>query len=114
MPKDPTHLEKLVLLILAGIAILALGVIAILALRTGTLDPNAGTLLGAIVAALAAFGKDIVQAIRSYSTAAQMNRMADQLAMANPVGDPGGLNDTTRPAGTSGDPVHTTAEETPS
>lgn len=79
--------EKIALLVLAGIAIVGLIVLAVATLRAHTIDPNASALIGVVATGLIAFAKDIVQAIRSYTTGDQMNRMSDQLAKAAPPRD---------------------------
>ena len=81
------NLEKLGLLALAGMSTAALAVIAVLALRAGTVDPNASTLIGVIAGGLIAIGKDIVQAIRGYAMSAQLGKVTDQLAASGPVPD---------------------------
>ena len=81
------NLEKLGLLALAGMSTAALAVIAVLALRAGTVDPNASTLIGVIAGGLIAIGKDIVQAIRGYAMSAQLGKVTDQLAASGPVSD---------------------------
>lgn len=83
-----TRLEKLTLLALAGGCILSLTWIALAAIKAGTVDPNAATLIGVIAAGLIAFGKDIVAAIRSYAMSAQLGKVTDQLAASGPVTDP--------------------------
>lgn len=83
--KDSTFFEKLALLALAGVSIIALTWIAILALKSGSVDPNASALIGVIVTGLIAVGKDIVAAIRGYSMSAQLGKVTDQLAAAAPV-----------------------------
>lgn len=82
---DNNSLEKIVLLVLAGVAIGALTWIAIRALKAGSVDPNASALIGVIVTGLIAIGKDILAAIRSYANAAQLGKVTDQLAAAAPV-----------------------------
>lgn len=82
------HLEKIGLLALAALSLIGLIWIAIASLKADTLDPNAATLLGAIVAGLIAYGKDIVSAIRGFSMSAQLGKVTDQLAAAGPVVDP--------------------------
>lgn len=91
--------EKLALLALAGLSIIALWWIAWSALRAGSVDPNASALIGVIVTGLIAVGKDIIQAIRGYSMSAQLSKVTDQLAAAAPVA----LPDT--PTGAPDDPV---------
>jgi hypothetical protein len=86
--KDALSLEKMALLSLAAMSIAALWWIAWLALSAQAVDPNAATLLGAIVAGLIAFTKDIVQAIRGYAMSAQLGKVTDQLAASGPVIDP--------------------------
>jgi hypothetical protein len=100
--KDATDREKLGLLILAGLSVIALFVIAIFAIRQGQMDPNAATLVGVIVGGLIAFGKDIVAAIRGYSMSAQLGKVTDQLAASKPAEAVLGAG----PAGTPEDPVN--------
>lgn len=88
MNTDASFFEKAALLVLAGLSIIALAVIAILALRGGTVDPNAAGLIGVIATGLIAFGKDIVAAIRGYTMSAQLGKVTDQLAASGPVTDP--------------------------
>lgn len=88
MSPDNNHLEKLALLALALLSIVSLGVIAIIALRAGSIDPNASALIGVIVTGLIAFSKDIIQAIRGYSMSAQLGKVTDQLAASGPIVDP--------------------------
>lgn len=88
MNPDQSRLEKLGLLLLALLSVLALGAIAILAIRAGTIDPNASALIGVIVTGLIAFGKDIVAAIRGYSMSAQLGKVTDQLAASGPATPP--------------------------
>lgn len=83
--KDTLFLEKMALLTLAAMSIIALSAIAVLAFKAGGVDPNAATLLGAIVAGLIASINLIVQAIRGYSMAAQLGKVTDQLAASGPV-----------------------------
>lgn len=85
MNPDQSRLEKIGLLLLALLSVIALGAIAILAIRAGTIDPNASALIGVIVTGLIAFGKDIVAAIRGYSMSAQLGKVTDQLAASGPV-----------------------------
>lgn len=85
MNNDNATLEKLALLVLAFIAIASLGIIAIIALRAGSVDPNASALIGVIVTGLIAFSKDIIQAIRGYSMSAQLGKVTDQLAASGPA-----------------------------
>lgn len=99
--RDSTFFEKLALLALAGVSIIALTWIAILALKSGSVDPNASALIGVIVTGLIAVGKDIVAAIRGYSMSAQLGKVTDQLAAAAPV-----VSDA--PTGKPGDPVSVT------
>lgn len=80
-----TGLEKLLLLALAGIALVVLAIIAVMAIRTGTIDANAATMIGVIITGLIAFMKDIIQAIRGYANGAQLGKVTDQLAASNPV-----------------------------
>lgn len=84
---DSTRMEKMALLVLSGACIASLTWIALAALKTGTVDPNASTLIGVIAAGLIAFGKDIVGAIRSYAMSAQLGKVTDQLAASGPVID---------------------------
>lgn len=84
-PQDNSRLEKIGLLALAGASVGGLIWIAIDSLKANALDPNAATLLGAIVAGLIAFGKDIVAAIRGYSMSAQLGKVTDQLAASGPA-----------------------------
>jgi microsomal dipeptidase-like Zn-dependent dipeptidase len=93
-----TFVEKIVLLALAGLCIVSLTWIAVKALSTGTVDPNAATLIGVIAAGLVAFGKDIVAAIRSYAMSAQLSKVTDQLAKSVPPSE--------GPTGTPEDPVN--------
>lgn len=88
MSDHDNRLEKLGLLGLAGLSLIGLIWIAVLSLAAGQLDPNAATLLGAIVAGLIAYGKDIISAIRGFSMSAQLGKVTDQLAAAGPVVDP--------------------------
>lgn len=85
--KDSTFIEKIALLALAGACIGSLTWIALGALKTGAVDPNASTLIGVIAAGLIAFGKDIVTAIRSYAMSAQLGKVTDQLAASAPAAD---------------------------
>lgn len=85
--KDNTFAEKMALLVLAGICIVALLWIALASLHAKTLDANAATLIGVIAGGLIAFGKDIVAAIRSYAMSAQLGKVTDQLAASGPVPD---------------------------
>lgn len=85
---DSTSTEKLALLALAGGCIVSLTWIALAAIKAGTVDPNASTLIGVIAAGLIAFGKDIVAAIRSYAMAAQLGKVTDQLADSTPKARP--------------------------
>lgn len=87
MTPESTRLEKLGLLLLALLALVALSWIALAALKTGKLDPNASALIGVIVTGLIAFSKDIIQAIRGYSMSAQLSKVTDQLAASGPVTD---------------------------
>jgi hypothetical protein len=82
---DNAALEKIFLLILAGVALGALTWIAIRALKAGSVDPNASALIGVIVTGLIAMGKDLVQAIRSYAASAQLGKVTDQLAASAPT-----------------------------
>lgn len=93
-----TFVEKLALLLLAGLCVVSLTWIAIKALNIGAVDSNAATLIGVIAAGLIAFGKDIVSAIRSYAMSAQLEKVTDQLSQSAPLG--GG------PTGTPEDPVN--------
>jgi hypothetical protein len=77
--------EKIGLLLLAAAAVIGVILLAALTLHIHGVDPNAAGLVGVVVGGLVAFAKDIIAALRSYSTAAQMNRMSDQLASAAPV-----------------------------
>lgn len=86
--KTDTSNEKLALLILAGIALVALAWIALRSLQAGTVDANAATVLGVIVGGLIAIAKDIIAAIRGYSMSAQLSKVTDQLAASGPAVDP--------------------------
>jgi hypothetical protein len=79
------RLEKVALLTLAFVAITSLAIIAVIALRAGSVDPNASALIGVIVTGLIAFSKDIIQAIRGYSMSAQLGKVTDQLAASGPA-----------------------------
>lgn len=81
---NDTKLEKLALLILAGITLLILGIIANRILSAGTVDPNAATTLGVIITGLIAFLTAIVAAVRGYSMNAQLSKVTDQLAASGP------------------------------
>lgn len=94
--REATFFEKLALLILAGLALAALSLIAVLALRGGQVDANAAGLIGVIVGGLIAFGKDAIAAVRSYAMSAQLGKVTDQLAASGPVAD--------GPSGKPGDP----------
>lgn len=83
-----TQLEKLGLLLLAGMSIVALTAIAILSLRAGEVTANAATVIGVIVGGLIAFGKDIIQALRGLSMSAQLSKVTDQLAASGPAVEP--------------------------
>jgi hypothetical protein len=85
--KESTFIEKIALLALAGGCVISLTWIALDALKAGSVDPNASTLIGVIAAGLIAFGKDIVAAIRSYAMSAQLGKVTDQLAASGPVVD---------------------------
>lgn len=80
-----TRLEKLVLLALAGGALVVLGIVAVIALGEDTVDSNAATMIGVIITGLIAFMKDIVQAIRGYTMSAQLGKVTDQLAASGPI-----------------------------
>lgn len=82
---NDTHLEKLAMLALAGGCIVALTWIALRALGLNHVDPNVATLIGVIAGGLIAYGKDIIQAIRSYAMSAQLGKVTDQLAASGPV-----------------------------
>jgi hypothetical protein len=82
-----TKVEKLTLLALAGVCVISLTYIAYAALHTERLDPNAATLIGVIVGGLIAFAKDIVAAIRSYASSAQLEKATTQLAASSPAND---------------------------
>lgn len=100
-------MEKIALLSLAGIAVLSLTIIALVALKLGHIDPNSATLVGVIVGGLIAFSKDIVAAIRGYSMSAQLGKVTDQLAASGPAQTTGKVeivNDPSRPV-----PVEETA-----
>lgn len=85
---DPNFFEKIALLLLAFGATASLAAIAVIALNSGTVDPNASALIGVIVTGLIAFGKDIIQAIRGYSMSAQLGKVTDQLAASGPANRP--------------------------
>lgn len=82
---NDTKLEKLLLLGLAGLAIVALTALGFSVIRAGKIDATTGTILGVIVGILGTFSKDIVQAIRGYSMSAQLGKVTDQLAASGPV-----------------------------
>ncbi len=79
------RMEKIALLILAALALGGLIWIALVAIRAGTIDPNASALIGVIVTGLIAFGKDIISAIRAYAMSAQLGKVTDQLAASAPT-----------------------------
>jgi hypothetical protein len=87
MKQDSSFPEKLALLMLAGGCVGALTWIAIRALTSDMVDPNAATLVGVIAGGLIAFSKDIVAAIRGYAMNAQLGKVTDQLAASAPTGD---------------------------
>lgn len=88
MNKEATFVEKVSMLVLAGVSIIILGWIALRALKTGTVDPNASALIGVIVTGLIAISKDIIQAIRGYAMSAQLGKVTDQLAASGPATPP--------------------------
>lgn len=104
---EHTRLDRLGLLLVAGACIVALTWISIRALGTDKLDPNAATLLGAIVAGLIATAGACLQAIRGYSMSAQLGKVTDQLARAGPVPAPDA------PSGAPDDPVSVIPGEKP-
>lgn len=80
---DTIQHEKIGLLIIVGMIVVALTWIAIDAMDSG-INSEAATLVGVVVTGLAAFGKDIVAALRGYSMAAQLGKVTDQLAASQP------------------------------
>lgn len=98
---DTSFYEKLGLLIIVGIIVLALTYIAIYAIghRIGA---DVATLVGVIVTGLATFGKDIVAALRGLSMSAQLSKVTDQLANSAPAADAA--------TGKPGDPLHVTED----
>ena len=87
-PSDHTHIEKAGLLAVTFLCIAALTWISIKALGSNQLDPNASTLLGAIVAGLIGTAAACIQAVRGFSMSAQLGKVTDQLAASGPVVDP--------------------------
>jgi hypothetical protein len=85
---ESNDLDKAGLLAVTFACIVALTWISIKALGSDKLDPNASTLLGAIVAGLIATAGACIQAIRGYSMSAQLGKVTDQLAAAGPIVDP--------------------------
>lgn len=85
MKRGDNTLEKLGLLILAGMAIVTLAVISFKALARDSVDPNAATMIGVVITGLIAFGKDIIQALRGYAMSAQLGKVTDQLAASGPA-----------------------------
>jgi hypothetical protein len=82
-PVDNSTQEKKWLLQICGgcmAGLVALGMIAI----THGVDTGGATILGVIVGGLVTFGKDIIAAVRSYSMAASLARVTDQVAAAGP------------------------------
>ena len=119
---NDTKLEKLALLILAGLSMVALLWIGLVAVKAGKIDPNAATLVGVIVGGLIATGKDIIAAIRSYSMSAQLQRTTDQaITAANAAPPPDPLSPDAPPAApvavdvaaVGGKPVQPAEEATP-
>lgn len=84
---DHAQLEKAGLLGVTFACIVALTWISIKALGSDTLDPNAATLLGAIVAGLIATAGGCIQALRGFSMGAALSKVTDQLAASGPVAD---------------------------
>ncbi len=85
MNPQATTLEKIVLLVLTGICVVALTLIAMYALKGGKVDPNTATLVGVIVTALSGTATLTINTIRSYATSAQLTRATDQLAGSKPI-----------------------------
>ena len=97
--------EKTALLGIAGLAILSLGVIALVALGKGDkVSSESSTLVGVIAAGLAAFAKDAVQTIRAFWQDDRIGKMTDQIAASIPPADVLG----SKPTGTIDDPVAVT------
>lgn len=80
---DNSSQEKKWLLQICAGCIIGLVILGVLAITHGV-DATGATILGVIVGALATFGKDIVAAVRSYSMAASLARVTDQVANAGP------------------------------
>ncbi len=97
--------EKAALLGIAALAVLALAIIALVALnKAGNVTSESATLVGVIVAGLAAFAKDSIQAVRAFWTDDRMGKMTDQIAASAPADPALGA----KPAGTPLDPVSVT------
>lgn len=85
---DFAQVEKVGLLGITLACIGALTWISVKALGSDTLDPNASTLLGAIVAGMIATAGACIQALRGFAMSAQLGKVTDQLAAAAPVPPP--------------------------
>lgn len=83
-----TKLDRSGLLLVTFGCICALTWVGIRALSSAKLDPNAATLLGAIVAGLISTSGASIQALRGYAMSAQLGKVTDQLAASGPVADP--------------------------
>lgn len=99
---DSTKAEKIALLVITGVIVVAVTWIARDALKMQTVDANGATLIGVIVTGLLAMGKDIITAVRGYSMSAQLGKVTDQLAASGPAS----ANDI--PTGKPDDPVSVT------
>jgi hypothetical protein len=83
---EGTSQEKKWLLQLCGACIGGLILLGVVSLFHGV-DATGATIVGVIVGALGTNAKDLVSAVRSYSMAASLQRVTDQVAAATPIGD---------------------------
>ena len=83
-PVDNSMHEKKWLLQICGGCMAGLVMLGIIAITHGV-DAGGATILGVIVGGLVTFGKDIISAVRSYTMAASLTRVTDQVAAAVPA-----------------------------
>lgn len=85
---DHARIDKLGLLAIAFVCMLSVTWLGVKSLGSEKLDPNASTLLGAIVAGLIGTAAACIQALRGFSMSAQLGKAMDQIAASGPVIDP--------------------------
>lgn len=105
--------DKIGLVAVTILCIAAITLIAYWATQTDKLDPNASTLLGAIVAGLIATAGASLQALRGMSMGAALTKVTDQLAASVPTQqNMGGEPSEVRVVNPPEDPVHTEESRT--